>query len=341
MKMKSVSRRYFSLGVLVAGVAAPAILTSRANAAEFTGKLVTEIPSAHPFVVRLRETSAKILEETGGRFDLKIFPDGQLGGGGDLLSQVRSGSVEFYGVGGLQFGGLVPVAQIGSTGFAFKDYDAVWAAMDGDLGKLIHKAISDTPSLMAFETVWDVGFRQITSRVRRINDPKDLQNFKVRVAGSALRTSLFKALGASPTTLTFAEVYTALQSGAVDGQENTLSNVTAGKLYEVQKYCAMTNHMWAGNHIVGNKAFWATVPKDLQRIVTSNINASALLERADIVQFELASKKTMIDAGVVFNEPDREPFHKALVSLGFYEEWRKKLGDEAWNVLQKYSGPLS
>jgi TRAP-type transport system periplasmic protein len=339
--MRPITRRDFSLGAIVAGAAAPAILTSRANAAEFTAKFVSEIPSGHPLIVRMREASANILERSGGRFELRVFPDGQLGGGADLLSQVRSGGVEFYGISGLQLGSFVPVAQAGSTGFAFKDYDAVWAAMDGDLGKLIYKAILETDSLMAFETVWDVGIRRITSRDKQINEPKDLHNFKVRVPSAQLHSSLFKALGASPTTMTFAEVYTALQSGAVDGQENALSVMAAGKLYEVQKYCAMTNHMWSGNHIVGNKAFWATVPKDLQDIITKNINASALLQRANMVQFDLVSKRTMIDAGIVFNELDPTPFRKALASSGFYEEWRKRLGDEAWNILQKYSGPLS
>lgn len=339
--MRSINRRGFTIGAFAAGIAAPAILSSRARAAEFTGKLASEIPSAHPFVVRMREASAKILEESGGRFELRVFPDGQLGGGADLLSQVRSGGVEFYGIGGLQLGGFVPVAQVGSIGFAFKDYNAVWAAMDGDLGRLIHKAIMDTPSLMAFETVWDVGYRQITSRDRPVNGPKDLQNFKVRVPAGPLWTSLFKALGASPTTMTFAELYTALQSGAVDGQENPLAVISAGRLYEVQKYCAITNHMWSGNHIVGNKTFWSSVPKDLQDIVTKHINAGALLERADIVQADEASKKTMMNAGMTFNQPDQAPFRAALVSAGFYEEWRKRFGDQVWNTLQKYSGPLS
>jgi TRAP-type transport system periplasmic protein len=340
--MKPITRRDFSLGGITAGLAAPAIIpTSRANAAEFTAKFVSEIPSGHPLIVRMREVGAKILEQSGGRFELKVFPDGQLGGGADLLSQVRSGGVEFYGISGLQLGSFVPVAQTGSIGFAFKDYDAVWAAMDGDLGKLIHKAILKTGSLMGFETVWDVGIRRITSRDKQINEPKDLHNFKVRVPSAQLHTSLFKALGASPTTMTFAEVYTALQSGAVDGQENALSVMAAGKLYEVQKYCAMTNHMWSGNHIVGNEAFWATVPNDLQDIITKNIKAGALLQRDDMVQFDLESKNAMIEAGVVFNEPDATPFRNALASSGFYEEWRRRLGEEAWNALQKYSGPLS
>src|SRR5258708_6326045 len=124
--MRPITRRDFSLGAIVAGAAAPAILTSRANAAEFTAKFVSEIPSGHPLIVRMREASANILERSGGRFELRVFPDGQLGGGADLLSQVRSGGVEFYGISGLQLGSFVPVAQAGSTGFAFKDYDAVW-----------------------------------------------------------------------------------------------------------------------------------------------------------------------------------------------------------------------
>jgi TRAP-type transport system periplasmic protein len=338
--MKSLTRRDFSLGAIVAGVAAPAILTSRANAAEFIGKLASEIPSSHPFIVRMRGASAKILEETGGRFELRMFPDGQLGGGADLLSQVRSGGVEFYGMGGPQFGGFVPLAQIANIGFAFSDYNAVWAAMDGDLGKLITKAISASTSLMAFETVSDLGFCQITSRDRQIKEPKDLNNFKIRTPFGPLWVSLFRALGASPTTMTFAELYTAMQSGAVDGQQNPLSIIEAGRGYEVQRFCAMTNHMWLGIHMVVNRAFWSTVPKNLQDLVAHNINASALLEREDNAKAELAARQTMTAAGVVFNDPDPAPFRAALAASRFYEEWKKKFGDETWNVLKKYSSSI-
>jgi TRAP-type C4-dicarboxylate transport system substrate-binding protein len=137
------------------------------------------------------------------------------------------------------------VAAINGVGFAFPDYPAVWLAMDGELGVHIRAAIAKL-NLQPFGRVWDNGFRQITSSSRPINRPRDLDGFKIRVPVSPLYTSLFRSLGAAPAGLNLSEVYSALQTRIVDGQENPLAVFETAKLYEVQKYCAMTNHVWDG-----------------------------------------------------------------------------------------------
>src|SRR5918912_2743021 len=104
--------------------------------------------------------------------------------------------------------------------------------------------------------IWDNGFRQITTSTKPIQTPDDLKNFKIRVPPSPLWTSMFKALGAGPTTINFNEVYSALQTKVADGQENPLAIIDTAKLYEVQKYCSLTNHQWAGYHVAFNTAAW-------------------------------------------------------------------------------------
>ena len=127
-------------------------------------------------------------------------------------------------------------------GFAFNDYPSVWKAMDGDLGAYIRGQIAKA-NIVAMDKIWDNGFRQITSSTKPIAAPADLKGFKIRVPVSPLWTSMFKALDASPASINFAEVYSALQTKIVDGQENPLAIISTAKLFEVQKYCSLTNHM--------------------------------------------------------------------------------------------------
>ena len=120
---------------VLGGVGAPYV--ARAQAAEWTYKFANNLPESHPFMVRAREMAAAIKAETNGRFDMQVFPNSQLGSDTDMLSQVRSGGVEFFTLSGLILATLVPAASINGIGFAFPDYPTVWKAMDGDLGAYV------------------------------------------------------------------------------------------------------------------------------------------------------------------------------------------------------------
>ena len=113
--------------------------------------------------------------------------------------------------------------------------------------------------------VWDEGFRQITSSTRPINTVDDLHGFKIRVPPSPISLSLFQYLGAAPITLNVAELYTALQTHVVDGQENPLGLIETQKFDQVQKYCSLTHHMWVGYWMLVNGAFWKSLPDESAR----------------------------------------------------------------------------
>ena len=213
--------------------------------------------------VRAKEMAAAIKTETNGRFDLQIFPNNQLGSDTDMLSQIRSGGIEFFTLSGLILATLVPAASINGIGFAFPDYDTVWKAMDGDLGAYVRGEIAKA-NLVVMDKIWDNGFRQTTSSTKPINSPDDYKGFKIRVPVSPLWTSMFKAFDASPASINFSEVYSALQTKIVEGQENPLALISTAKLYEVQKYCSLTNHMWDGFWFLANKRAWEKVPEDIR-----------------------------------------------------------------------------
>ena len=152
---------------------------------------------------------------------------------------------------------------------------------------------------------------------------------------------MFKAFGAAPASINFSEVYSALQTKIVEGQENPLSLIQIAKLYEVQKYCSLTNHMWDGFWFLANAKSWEALPTDLQEIVQRNINDAALKERADLRALSESVTEDLKAKGMVFNAPDAQSFREALKRAGFYEEWKGKYGPEAWAVLEKYTGSLA
>lgn len=321
-------------------LAAPLLPVRSAHAAEFTLKYANNLPVTHPMNVRAAEMAAAINAESKGRIEFQVYPNNQLGNDTDTLSQIRSGGVDFFTLSPLILGTLVPSAQISGVGFAFKDYGQVWPAMDGELGAHVRKEIAAKSSLFAFEKIWDNGYRQITTSTKAINSPDDLKGLKIRIPPSPFWVSMFKAFESSPQTINFAEVYSALQTKVADAQENPLAIIATAKLNEVQKYCSVTNHMWDGFWFLGNKKSFDRLPQDLKDIVTKHINAAGLKQRDDVKKLNDGLQADLKAKGMVFNNTDAELFRNKLRAAGFYAEWHKKFGQEAWGVLEKYTGKL-
>ncbi|MBC7483336.1 MAG: TRAP transporter substrate-binding protein [Rhizobacter sp.] len=333
------ARRQFVQGIAAGGALAATGTSSFAQTAPITLKWANNIPVTHPSNVRIREAVEAIKKETNGKIDIQIFPNNQLGGDTDMLSQVRSGAIDIFPLSGLILQTLVPVAGINGLAFAFKDYQTVWAAMDGDLGAYVRAAIGKV-NLHVFDRCLDNGYRNITSSTRPINTAADLKGFKIRVPVSPLWTSMFKALEASPASINFSEVYSALQTRVVEGQENPLAVIDLAKLYEVQKYCSMTGHMWDGQWILANGKRWAALSPDIQAVITKHVTAAVMAQRDDIRRLNNGLEAQLKAKGLAFNYPENKSFRDALSKAGFYKEWRAKFGDEAMGQLEKYSGKL-
>src|SRR3954470_22248851 len=327
--------------LLAVGAALPlcGILTRRASAAEFKFKLATGQDPTHPVNQRAREAIDRIRQATDGRLEMRLFPANQLGSDTDLLSQVRFGGVELFNLSSSILATLVPVTGIVNTGFAFPDYEAVWKAVDGDLGAYVRAQIAKV-GLLTASRAWDNGFRQITSSTGPIRAPEDLRGLKIRVPPSPMLTSLFKALEAGPSPINFNELYSALQTKVVDGQENPLPIIATTRLYEVQKSCSLTGHVWDGYWILGNKRAWEKLPQDVRDEVSRELDRSATDERADIAKLSESLRQELTGKGLTFIEVDRAPFREALGKTTFYKEWKGKFGDEAWTHLEKTSGKL-
>ena len=333
------NRRSFIQATASAGALATIGVPVFAQGAPLSFKWANNIPATHPSTIRVREAAEAIKKESNGRVDIAIFPNNQLGGDTDMLSQVRSGAIDFFPLSGLILQTLVPLAGINGLAFAFKDYPTVWQAMDGELGAFIREAISKV-NLHSFDKILDNGFRNITTSTKPINTAADLQGFKIRVPVSPLWTSMFKAFGAAPTGINFSEVYSALQTKVVEGQENPLAIIDIAKLYEVQKYCSMTGHMWDGQWVLANGRRWAATPPDVQALITKHVTDAVMKQRDDIRRLNNGLEAQLKAKGLVFNYPDVKSFRDTLSKAGFYKEWREKFGAEALAKLEKYSGKL-
>jgi tripartite ATP-independent transporter DctP family solute receptor len=232
------------------------------------------------------------------------------------------------------------VCGIVNTGFAFASYDKVWEAMDGKLGTYIREQIAKA-GLIAPGKIWDNGFRQITSSTRAIRVPADLQGFKIRVPPAPMLTSVFKTLGAGATPINFNELYSALQTQVVEGQENPLAIFSSAKLYEVQKTVSMSGHVWDGYIMLANRRAWQGLPQSARDIVVRELDRSGEEERADVAVLSQSLRNDLIQKHMTFIDVDRSQFRAALAKTTFYADWKAKYGDVAWGLMESTTGPLA
>ncbi|OWY27238.1 TRAP transporter substrate-binding protein [Herbaspirillum robiniae] len=333
-------RKLLTCGAVGAALPMSAWVARYAHAAEFNLKYATGQDPTHPVNTRAQEAITRIREATNGRVDIKLFPANQLGSDTDLLAQVRNGGVEFLTLSSSILATAVPASGIFNTGFAFANYDEVWKAVDGDLGKYVYGQI-DKVGIMSMSRAWNNGFRQITSSTKPVRTPADLQGMKLRVPPAPILTSLFQALGAGPTPINFNEVYSSLQTKLVEGQENPLPIIATARLYEVQKYCSMTSHVWDAYLVLGNKRAVQKLPKEVQEVIMREIDRAAQDQRNDIALLNDSLRKDLSGKNLQFFDVDKTAFRDALRKSSFYKDWKAKFGDQAWKILQQSAGELA
>ena len=331
----SLSRQSFVLGS--AALASIGIITP-ARAADFDLKFGTDLPQEHPVTVRATEAFARINKATNGRVAIKAFPASVLGSDPSMISQLRAGAIEMLAMPGA-FLTFSPVAGIENLAFAFKDRDTVFAAMDGDLGKVIRDDIA-SKGVVCLDKIWESGFRDITTSTKPIKNVADLAGLKIRVSPGKIRLDTFQSLGASPTPIALSELYTALQTHVVDAQENPLVLINQQKFFEVQKYVSLSEHIWSGYWSLVNQDVWTKMGPGIQAIVQKEMATATLAARNDSVLLNSAGRDQLTRRGMVFNDVDKASFKQKLVDAKYYDRWKTEFGPLAWNALEKYANKL-
>ena len=333
----ALTRKRFLAG---AAATAVAVASHRATAATtYNMRLGIDLARDHPIVVGMLAAASRIKDATQGQVNLQIFPDNQLGDDTHMLANLRSGAMQMMAIGDNILATLVPAAAIDNIGFAFKSADVAWAALDGAVGDVIRPDIVKS-GLYPMQRIWDQGFREITSSAKQINSPDDLRGFKMRVPPSPISLQIFQSLGAAAVTINSAEIYTSLQTHVVDGQENPLAVIETQKFYQVQKYCALTDHMWVGFWALVNGAYWNSMPQNLRKTFADIFNDEAEKARPANEKLNGSLEATLTQQGLTFNRPDKAAFQAALAKSGFYKTWKEKFGAPLWSALEKHTGPL-
>lgn len=331
------TRKQFLIGT--AGLTAAAIIGRARAARPIVIKFGVDLTADHPTSVHVQAAADEIKKATDGAVTLQVFANNQLGDDTHMLANLRSGAMQMMGIGDNILADLVPSAAIDNVGFAFRDSKTAWEAMDGKVGDIVRPQIEKT-GLHVMRKVWDMGFREITTSTKPINAPSDLKGFKIRVPPSEMNLSLFKDLGAAPVTMNSADLYTALQTKVVDGQETPLGVIETTRWYQVQKYCSLTNHMWVSYWMAFNGEFWKSIPANYQTIISDALSKAADAQRIANSQLNASLQAKLTSQGLTFNTPDTAPFQKALRDGGYYKEWKDKFGPELWSALETYTGPL-
>ena len=331
MRNRSLRRVRFLTAAAAAGFA----VRGAGAAAPFEFKCATNHSLEEPEGRQLARMLSTVARESGGRLAPQFFPNSSLGGDAAVFSQLRLGAIQFVQTTPAVLSELVPSANVPYLGFTFKDTDELFRVMDGKVGAYVQGELA-AKGLHAFPLLWDAGMFLIGSNTRPIATPADLHGFKIRVSGSPVTIDMFKQLGAIPATLSYGEVYTALQTRLIDGEATTLTGIAGLHFYEVNKCVSLTNHGWAGDWLVANQEYWQTLPADLQGIVERNAARFAREERAESKALSADLVASLANRGLTFNNVNPAPFRAALGP--YFKNWANAFGPVLWGQLQAALG---
>jgi TRAP-type transport system periplasmic protein len=263
-----------------------------------------------------------VAEKSGGDIEVQVFPDGQLGDEAAIADGVGNGSIDI-GLGGV-VDPIDPKLNVITLPFLFKDLDAVHAFLDGPVGKEVFSTGADNGFHML--GALDSGFRQFALTKGAVNTPADMKGVKIRVPGNPVLLATMNALGALPQSIPFGEVYTALQSGVVDGTEPEMRDFADQKWYETTKYMSLSNYVWTPNcWFMNNDRYEGLSDKDKAAVDEAVVETTAWY-RGKLADTYAEVQKTLEGNGVTFNTVDQAPFRDMVGPV--YAQFGKEWGDD-------------
>ncbi len=309
-----------------------AVLPSVSGAQTYTAKIGIGHPPGQSFVVASEKFKEMVEQRTNGRLKVQIYPSSQLGGEREMQEMVALGTLE------MSVSGVAvvyePLFALLEAPYLFRDREQirkVYASpVVADLSQgLLAKGIR----VVGF---YENGFRQITNSTRPINTPADAKGLKIRTPENLAQIETFKALGAIPTPMAYNELYNAMAQGVVDGQENPLQNIWTGKMYEVQKYLAMTGHIYNSAYVIANNKFWTGLPADIRKIADESLTEACNWQMDYVANLDKKLLEDLKAKGMQVTSPDREAFRKATAPA--YDAFYAKFGDRARKIIDTIRG---
>lgn len=267
-----------------------------------------------------------VKEDSNGRLTINIFPSSQLGDDRAMLEQVSVGALDITLAETGRFGIWVPRASLMGLPYIVDGYDHILKALyETEYGKGLQEELLNSHNWKIVGNAYN-GTRQTTSN-RPIESLSDMKGLKLRVPQADTLLDYASYSGASPTPMAFTEVYLALQTNAVDGQENPLSTIDAQKFYEVQNYLAITNHVVNDVNYVVSKETWEKLPADLQKVLEDSIKKATDFHTKLFQDQEASLVEKFKENGMIVTEPDLDEFKKAVAEA--YPKYFEKIGEKA------------
>lgn len=284
------------------------------------------------------EFKKMVEERTNGRVEVQVFPAGQLGTDIETAEMMQVNTVQAGLVPTAKLSGFHAPLQLIDLPFLFPNREVTYKVLDSELAQDLFKPMEKIGFKgLAF---WESGFKQFTAN-KEIRKPSDFEGMKFRVMESPLLIAQFKALGANPVPIDFAETYNALQQKVVDGQENPLVSITKMRFYEVQSHMMLSNHGYLAYAFLMSKAAWDSLSAEDQEIVQKAALEAATFERNETVKREDGFIKTIEDSGttvVRLTDEEIAAFAEAMkpVHKEFEEAIGKELLEKAYDLIEKY-----
>ncbi|GAA4110257.1 TRAP transporter substrate-binding protein [Aminobacter aganoensis] len=232
------------------------------------------MPAEHPQAVAMKKFAEDVAKATENRVEIQVFDGGILGGDDKMLQAAQSGTLELYIGGVAPLSGRIKEVQIFDFPFMFANREEAGAVLNGPIGR---KMLDRMSEIGLTGLAWsEFGFRNLTNGQKPIKSVDDISGLKLRVMQNPVALDTWKALGANAVTMSFSEVFSALETKALDGQENPLAHIYANRIYEVQKYITVTNHVYSPVAIVASKTWFEGLSEaDRKAVMTAAADASA------------------------------------------------------------------
>ncbi|MGP1393991.1 MAG: sialic acid TRAP transporter substrate-binding protein SiaP [Inquilinaceae bacterium] len=317
------------LTTVISALLAGTFLTGSAFAADVTIKVGTVVSGDHPENVGAREFERLVEERSDGEIDVRVFTDAQLGNQREMVEQLRSGTLEMTWVTTGFFGSWEPVLGTLEIGYIFDDRDHAFRAFEGPLGEKVAGLVEQHGvELLGF---YEAGMRHLTNSVRPVGGPGDIAGLKIRTPRATYHLKTLEMMGANATPMAFNELYTAMEQGVVDGQENPLSNIFNAAFYEVNDHLALTGHLHLTHMVLYSEELWDGLSDQHQEIVRQAVLDSAIVQRDKVAADDAALLDELRERGMQVTEPDRAALAEAVAPLR--EEAVAEFGDDAQELL--------
>lgn len=306
-----------------------------ATAQEFTLKYATSLGEDSAYYKGAVELAEAADELSNGRLKIEIYPNAQLGTDRDMIEGMQLGSIDMASPSTGAMGAVLPEATVLDLPYIFDDLDHAYRVLDGPVSEQLYKLFDG----VGFHPLgyWEIGFRNLTNNVRPVHTPEDVEGLKLRALPSEVHQKAWSLVGAQPQAMDWTEVYNALDTGVVDGQENPFNIILLGKLHEVQDYLSVTRHIYGAAPTSISDITWNKLPPDLQDVLKQAVARSVVVQREAASGNEAEQLQQIKDFGMeVVEEPDRAAFREAMKPA--WDLYTERFGDEGQALIDAIRG---